>query len=256
MTEPYRVAVYAAPGSRAGFKAGSDTAGSALLERAEAWLGRAVDGRPVASEAPVGWTRERVDRLSTEARRYGFHGTLKAPFRLLEERTLIELDEAVARFAATRASVFIPALTLSRLGDFYALTPGSGVDASALYSLADAVVTGFDAFRAPLIEAERQRRRPERLTERQRTLLEAWGYPYVLEEFRFHLTVTDRILPDQQDEVEAVLRDWFAGSLDRDIRVDSLAVFIEPAPGAPFELYSAHALADLSDPTLVRMDPR
>jgi hypothetical protein len=252
MNEPYRVAIYAAPGtpSRAlNHESGddvdnrhSDEVGSALRERAEAWIGRAVDGRVVASEAPAGWTRERVDRLSVDARRYGFHGTLKAPFRIAEGCGLTELDHAVAQFATARERVVIPSLTLTRLGGFYALTAGPDADASRLDALSDATVTELDSFRAPLTATERERRRPERLSERQRRLLDDWGYPYVLGESRFHLTLTDRIAPEDQDEVREVLLRWFADSLDRDIRVDVLAVFVEPEPGAPFELYSTHRL--------------
>jgi Protein of unknown function (DUF1045) len=41
-----------------------------------------------------------------------------------------------------------------------------------------------------LTPAEIARRRPETLTPRQRALLDVWGYPYVMEEFQFHLTLT------------------------------------------------------------------
>lgn len=240
MSEPYRVAVYAAPGS------GKDPYGAALLERAEAWLGRAVDGRPVAAGTPGGWTREAVDTLTVEARRYGFHGTLKAPFRLAEGRSLAEFDDAVAGFAAGRADVLIPRLALTRMGRFFALTPG--VDAAPLYALADAAVTVLDGFRASLTKTELARRKPETLTHRQRELLARWGYPYVFDQFRFHLTVTDQIQPERQDEVETVLRDWFADSLNRDIAVDVVAIFVEPGPGAPFELHATYPLRTHPDP--------
>ena len=85
----------------------------------------------------------------------------------------------------------IPQLSLARLDGFFALVPGA--EAADLYALADDVVTGFDGFRAPATEAEIARRNPAALTSRQRELLDAWGYPYVLDEFRFHLTLTDRI---------------------------------------------------------------
>lgn len=233
-TETYRVAVYAAPGS------GRDPYAARLLESAEAWLGRATDGRPVSAAEPAGWGRETIDALTRDCRRYGFHGTLKAPFRLAQERTLADLDEAVARFAARHADVLIPQLALSRLGSFFALTPG--VVAAPLYELADEVVSEFEEFRAPLTEAEVARRKPERLSHRQRELLAGWGYPYVFDEFRFHLTVTDALADDQAQRVEPVLRDWFADSLGRDIAVDVLAVFVESRPGAPFELHSTHPL--------------
>ncbi|MCL2581729.1 MAG: DUF1045 domain-containing protein [Streptosporangiales bacterium] len=182
-----RYAIYAAPGTGT-----ADPAAIALRERAERWLGRAVSGAPVAPGVPDGWDRARVDAITADARRYGFHATLKAPFRLARGRTAAELDAAVARFAAGRAAARIPRLSLACLGaGFYALVPGD--DAPGLRALAAETVTAFDAFRAPPTAAETARRHPERLSERQRELLAAWGYPYVLNEFRFHLTLTDPV---------------------------------------------------------------
>ncbi len=113
--------------------------------------------------------REAVDAITVSARRYGFHATLKPPFRLAEGRTPEELDAAVARFAAGSAAVLIPQLTLARLGGFFALVPGA--EAPGLHALADEVVKAFDDFRAPATEAELARRNSASLTPRQRELL-------------------------------------------------------------------------------------
>ncbi|GAA4163672.1 DUF1045 domain-containing protein [Gryllotalpicola daejeonensis] len=231
-----RVAIYAAPGATA-----ADSSGRALLERAESWLGRSTAGVAVAPVAPKGWTREEVDEITVDARRYGFHGTLKAPFRLADGRTLDELEAAVSDFAAGWPEVAVPQLTLKRLGHFFALMPGEA--AAPLHALADEIVTSFDEFRAAPTAEDIARRNPAGMTARQRELFDRWGYPYVLDEFRFHLTLTDRIAPDDQAAVEAVLTDWFADSLGRAIPVDALAIFTEEAPGAPFELHSVHPLA-------------
>ena len=94
-----RFAIYAAPGTGS-----ADAAGALLREKAEQWLGRSVSGDPVTPGVPAGWTRAAVDAITVSARRYGFHATLKAPFRLAEGRTAEELDAAVARFAAGRAA--------------------------------------------------------------------------------------------------------------------------------------------------------
>jgi hypothetical protein len=207
---------------------------SALREKAEQWLGRGVAGNPVAPRVPACWTREAVDAMTVDARRYGFHATLKAPFHLAEGRTPEELDAALARFAAGRAGVVIPRLSLARVGAFFALVPGA--EAAELEALAQDVVTGFDGFRAPLTDAQVARRNPAALTPRQRELLKAWGYPYVLDEFRFHLTLTDRIPTERQPDVERALSGWFAASLGATVPIDALALFTEPAPGAPFLL--------------------
>jgi putative phosphonate metabolism protein len=242
-----RVAIYAAPGALA-----TDASGGALRQRAESWLGRSATGAPVEPAAPAGWTRAEVDAITVDARRYGFHATLKAPFRLAEGRSLDALEREVAAFAAARPPIELPELRLARIGSFFALVPGA--PAEPLSALAAELVRGFDGFRAAPTEVELARRNPSGMTARQRELFEQWGYPYVLDEFRFHLTLTDRIAPERQAEVERVLADWFARGLARSIRLDCIALFTESEPGAPFELHSTHPLlasTELPDPARV-----
>jgi hypothetical protein len=230
-----RFAIYAVPGTGS-----ADAAGPLLRERAEQWLGRSASGDPVTPGIPAGWTREAVDAITVSARRYGFHATVKAPFRLAPGRTPGELDAALARFAAGRAGARIPRLRLARLGTFFALVPDA--EAAEFQALAGEVVTRFDCFRAPPTEAELAGRNPAALTSRQRELLTTWGYPYVLDEFRIHLTLTDDIPDGQQSAVEHTLAGWFAGSLGATVSVDALVLFTEAGPGAPFERYSVHPL--------------
>ena len=230
-----RYAIYAAPGVRS-----VDPVAVLLGQKAEQWLGRSVSARPVNPGVPAGWTRAAVDAITVDARRYGFHATLKAPFRLADGRTPEELDAAVARFAAGTAAVVAPRLPLARLGGSVALVPGT--QAPGLHALADDVVMAFDDFRAPPTEAELARRNQAPLTPRQRELLSTWGYPYVLDEFGFHLTLTDRIPRERRPTVERVLTGWFAELLEADVPVDALGVFTEAEPGAPFELTAVHHL--------------
>ncbi|OUE25031.1 hypothetical protein BFL36_05675 [Clavibacter michiganensis] len=243
-----RVAVYAIPGI------GSDDATGILLrERAEAWLGRSVVGGSAAPApaapavgTPAGWTRAEVDAITADARRYGFHGTLKAPFRLADGRDLAELDAAVADLAGARDRIALPGLRVASLSGFLALVPTG--PAPTLDALAADVVTGLDGFRAPATDAETARRDPASLSPRQRELLETWGYPHVLDRFRFHLTLTRRIPPDARPRVEAALAEWFADGTDRPVAIDALALVIEDAPGAPFRLHAVHRLRAPHDP--------
>lgn len=228
-----RYAVYALPGA---------CSADPLRPLAEAWLGRATDGSEPAPAVPEGWTRAEVDAITVDARRYGFHATLKPPFRLADGLDAAAVDEAVAALAATAAPAVIAEIELRRLGGFYALTPAT--QTPALHALADAAVRDLDDLRAPPTPEERARRHPERLTARQRELLDAWGYPYVFDEFRPHFTLTDRVASDQAARVEATLRSYFAGQLGREVRIDALCVFHEPEPGAPFRLSAVHALPD------------
>ena len=236
-----RFAIYAAPGTGP-----ADTVGLLLREKAEQWLGRSASGDPVPPGVPAGWTRAALDAMTAGPRRYGFHATLKPPFRLAGGRTPEELDAAVARFAARTAGTVIPALSLARMSGFFALVPGA--ETPGLRALADEVVRGFDDFRAPATDAEIARRNPARLTPRQNELLAAWGYPYVLDEFRFHLTLTDRIPDSHRPQVERAAREWFTPLLGADVPVDALALFTEAEPGAPFALHALHALQPAAHP--------
>jgi hypothetical protein len=251
-----RYAIYAAPGAIAAGPvpasggspdaAAPDPAGALLRERAESWLGRGVSpdnaaGELVTPGVPAGWTRGDVDAITVSARRYGFHATLKAPFRLAADRTPQDLQAALERFAAQRAAVTVPELSLACLGSgFFALVPGA--EAPELYALAADIVTGFDRFRAPATDAEIARRDPDRLTPRQRELLHAWGYHYVLDEFRFHMTLTDPVPVPHRPETERVLRGWFAASIGAALALDALALFTEAEPGAPFRLQDVYPL--------------
>ena len=126
--------------------------------------------------------------------KYGFHGTLKPPFRLKEGQTPAALEVAVSNVAGALSPAVCDGLTLTQLGGFLALTPFGPLD--ELQSIAGTCVRNLDGFRAPASEAELARRRQARLSTRQEALLAQWGYPYVFEEFRFHLTLSSR-LPEE-----------------------------------------------------------
>lgn len=225
MDQMKRLAVYYAP--RPG----------TFADHAAAWLGwDPVRGLPVPQpdlkEIPF------PAILTAEARRYGFHGTLRAPFRMAEGIGEAQARDQVAALAARLAPVECEGLVIANLQGFLAFTP-TGCEA-ALLELAAAVVEGTNGLRAPLTEAEIARRRPECLTPRQRSLLNTWGYPYVMDEFRFHLTLTDR-LPDPGPAMEA-LAAHFAPVLPRPFRIEDLCLFGEDAAGR-FHLLHRYALS-------------
>jgi hypothetical protein len=135
-----------------------------------------------------GISQSRWEAITREPRRYGFHATLRAPFRLrrgVDEKLLVHELDAFA--AACRAPPPTP-LKLGTPGDFIALVPEA--PSPAIDQLAADCVRAFDQFRAPLSAAERKRRLAAGLTKRQVKYLERYGYPYVMDEFRFHMTLT------------------------------------------------------------------
>jgi len=86
-------------------------------------------------------------------------------------------------------------------------------------------VSAFDCFRAPLTQEDRARRNPAKLTPRQRDYLDRWGYPYVMEEFRFHMTLTGRLDTTRREPILAMLQARFAGLGIERIAVDRLVLF-------------------------------
>lgn len=210
-----------------------------LTQTASAWLGR----DPFTERdlpAPEGLDEETWRNLTAEPRRYGFHATLKAPFSLAAGTTETDLLDAFQAFCAKTAPVIIPTLTLGALGPFFALTPKD--DSTAIDSLCSSIVDAFEPFRGPLSPQDMARRKPERLTERQRDLLARYGYPYVHEEFRFHMTLTGPVVDAEQGTVSALLNQRFAAFLGQPLEVGHLALFAERERGAPFHVLVHHRI--------------
>jgi hypothetical protein len=172
--------------------------------------------------------------LTGSPRRYGLHATLKAPFALREGIDAGTLQSRLAAFCQARAAFELPSLGVARLSEFLALRPTAA--SAALQALADACVDEFDDVRAPLPEEEVTRRRAAGLTPRQAALLQQYGYPYVFDEYRFHLTLTEPVDDVTARGIVPWLTDYFAEALREPTRVRAVCLFVEPAPGADFRL--------------------
>ncbi|TPJ66632.1 MULTISPECIES: DUF1045 domain-containing protein [unclassified Mesorhizobium] len=212
-----------------------------LARIAANWLGRDPFGaatRPV--EAVGDLSAAEVAFHTASARRYGFHATLKAPFRLAANETEASLRAALDAFAEATPVVMIPRLVVSQIDGFFALVPEAPLP--PLNRFADDVVRDFDRFRAPLTEAEIERRSPDSLKPGEFRNLCQWGYPYVFESFRFHMTLSGRAGPQESLRLRLAIEGLFAEVLRQPVPVDALTLFIEPEPGAPFMVLSQHAL--------------
>lgn len=170
-----------------------------------------------------------IDEITGTPRKYGFHGTVKPPFRLAEGRGVDELHKAATALSRVLQPVTLDGLQLSQLGHFLALTAQGRT--TGLASLASHVVMELDAFRAPPTDAEIARRSPASLTPTQNALLRRWGYPYVMEEFRFHLTLTGRMSDDDLAVTKSVLEPAVAPLLPEPFEVTSLCLFGEGEDG-------------------------
>jgi hypothetical protein len=171
--------------------------------------------------------------ITTQARRYGFHATLKAPFHLRLGVTPAELLARTRSLAQRLRPVPLSPLLVQRLGPYVVLlTPEHHTAAS---DLASACVIELDDLRQPLTPDELARRQPATLDARELELLHRYGYPHVLERFRFHLTLTDPVNETQAAQVtEAVSAQVARLNTQTPLSLDRLCIFEEPAPGQPF----------------------
>lgn len=218
MTE--RFAIYYAP-----------SATSNLWERAATWLGRDAADGDLFGGPVAGIDRDRLLNLTQSANRYGFHATLKAPMALADGATEADLRAALTAFAGQHQPVDLGKPRLASLEGFLALLVEPN---EALQDFAAYVVESFDDFRAPMSVKDRAARAGRGLSERQIELLDAYGYPYVFEEFRFHMTLTDRLVEADAADIAQAATTWFTPVLDEPILLDRLSLFHEPEAGKPF----------------------
>ncbi|WP_342358864.1 DUF1045 domain-containing protein [Terrarubrum flagellatum] len=164
-------------------------------------------------EAPA-WTEE--------PRRYGFHATLKAPFSLRDGASEAGLMKSLEALAAECAPIPDARLKLSAIGRFLALTPVTRE--AEINALAAECVRRFEPFRAPISDADRARRLVSPLTARQRDYLDQFGYPYVLDEFRFHMTLTGPLEQPVRDRAAEALRALYQ-PIDSPVAIDAICLF-------------------------------
>lgn len=177
--------------------------------------------------------------ITQTPRRYGFHGTLKPPFRLAPRATFDQLLDAVSVLASSMKPFEIGGFVIKSIGSFIALVPQSVPH--ELSNLANTCVTSLDTFRAPPDGDELARRRQAHLTPAQDRMLTKWGYPYVMDEFRFHLTLTEKIDASARDRLLPKITSLAAEAFGP-YYVDEICLVVEPTPGAQFELLRRYPL--------------
>ncbi len=191
---------------------------------------------------PVDVTKAVPDwrELTRDPRKYGFHATLKAPLPLAESKTETELLAACGIFARTPRPIPVIRPVVDAISGFTAVVPAE--PSSELERLAADCVCEFDGFRAPLSPEDRARRNPAALTPRQCDYLDRWGYPYVLEEFRFHMTLTGRLDAGRRQPVLAMLRARFAELDLPTLPIDRIAVSRQDTADSRFRVLDQFVL--------------
>jgi putative phosphonate metabolism protein len=172
--------------------------------------------------------------LTQDPRKYGFHATLKAPMALADGKTEVQLTAACEVFAAKARRIPIIAPIVDSISGFIAVIPSR--PSEEVLQLATDATRDFDAFRAPLTPEDRARRHPDKLTPRQRDYLDRWGYPYVMEEFRFHMTLTGRLGAERREPIVGWLRDRFVATGINTIAIDRIALFRQDEEASRFRI--------------------
>jgi hypothetical protein len=226
-----RYAIYFVPAAQSRlYRYGSSVLGY------DCYTGNAVDFPDEFAAGVDDW-----NELTEPPRRYGFHATLKAPFYLSPACTELQLVNAVQNFAALGHAIhtFIPMLRM--LSDFCAIVPRNAE--TALDTLAASCTTIFDAYRAPMSPQERARRIALGLSQGQIQNLDRWGYPYVLSEFRFHMTLTGNVPVRRQKAILAILLNTFRRmGVEQPIAIDRLALLKQDSPDTLFRVVSESSL--------------
>ncbi|WP_289035120.1 DUF1045 domain-containing protein [uncultured Roseibium sp.] len=219
-----------------------------LMQLGNLWLGRdPFTGKALSQPSLDTLSRDRFQALTTDPRRYGFHGTLKAPFALRDGTTADELVAACAAFASESVPFALQGLSVNRLGKFLALTPDA--PEPDLSAFAATCVRRFEPFRRPLSESDLERRRKSGLTPDQDRNLVEWGYPYIFEDFRFHMTLSNKLEDEgEATTLEAVARAHFQDLTGRPRQVESLGLYCEAERGAPFMVHTIFPLTGTQTP--------
>jgi len=204
-------------------------ANDGLAEFADRWLGWSARKGAFVDPLEVAGLSLPLAEITEAPRKYGFHATLKPPFRLADTSTEDRLIADCARLATSHFRVEVGQLALTRLGRFLALTVSD--EGNALQDLAAALVTGLDLHRRPMSEEERERRASPMHSARQIELLNTWGYPFVLDQFRFHMTLTGKLRKADLVTTEAVLRKAIEPLINLPTEIDSFCLCVEDAQG-------------------------
>ncbi|MCG8492984.1 MAG: DUF1045 domain-containing protein [Sneathiellales bacterium] len=225
-----RYAIYYAPASE-----------SPLALFGNAWLGRdPANGLILPRPDLGGLALQHIKNYTRSPTRYGFHGTLKPPFALTPEKEVGELDQAITELAARMPRSNPLRLMVKRIGSFLALCPER--EEASVSVIAASCVQELDQFRKPAREEELNRRRARGLSDQQELYLQKWGYPYVLDEFRFHLTLTDGLETNILDLLEPRLLEATQTLRQTPFVLDRLCLFGDPGAGAPFRLLKSYDL--------------
>lgn len=228
MTSYNRVAIFYAPASK-----------SPLAKFGSEWLGWDVENAFEVNHPNIPNLPAPISNIVATPQKYGFHGTLKAPFNLNSARSLDELRGALHNFGHQTSKFTIGRMKVARLGNFVALIQEDPSD--QLQIVASNVVKLFEEFRAPLSEYDIAKRRKANLSPRQDELMLKWGYPYIFDEFKFHLTLTGKLDESDAERTKLVLIEHLSSILSNPMEAVDICLYGEREDGR-FEIIERYPL--------------
>lgn len=203
----------------------------------------AATGRDLSFAEMASCSNHAWSEITDEPRRYGFHATMKAPFELAPNCDEAGVLRHTQQLAAESTPVTIDRLDVAPIGRFIALVPSRRSE--GLQALAAAAVERLDHLRRPLSPADRARRLRSPLTARQVEYLDRYGYPYVLDEFRFHMTLTGPIA-DESERLRIcarLSRVYGAAVPSEPVTIDALSVFRQDRRDGRFHIIDRFPLS-------------
>jgi len=193
------------------------------------WLGRDIETGQTVPFPDVPDLPVPLNDISQSPRKYGLHATLKPPFRLAEGCAPDDLYDACFSLSAKLSPVILSGLQLARIGRFLALCPKE--PCNQLNALAARCVRDLDRFRAPMDSTELDRRRGNGLAAAQEANLLQWGYPHVMDQFRFHITLTGRLPKAALPEIQGALDTCLSPLLPETLTISDIALVGEQDSG-------------------------
>jgi hypothetical protein len=185
--------------------------GTALAAFGRSWFGRANDGATLQAFSEKGLTGTGFAKLPMASGRYGgLHAAFKAPFALREDIGLEGLRARLVSFADRRKP------------------------------LQTGPLSAFDDFAAPIGESERRERQGQSLSDYQLLLLESFGDPHVLSEYRFSITLTGPLDSAHLERVTQALWPVLDEICAEGVTIDALSLFGDPGGRSAMRLISRH----------------
>ena len=216
---------------------------SPLAQLGAQWLGRCAQSRRAMRQPDFPTiSPETLHARTAAAARYGWHATMKAPFALKPGTHMDAIPRAFTSLAQSKKALTLPPLTLRNMGDYLALVPNA--PSSALQELAFDCVRTLHPLAEPLSDQQLAQRRLTRLTASQDAMLLQWSYPFVGEEFQWHMTLTGSLSGLMDGELQALREaalQWFRPVLNQAVELDAICWFVEPVAGG--DLYEAQRFA-------------